>query len=144
MITKADLFSMMEETQVVYLATANGKGKPFVRPLTLISLDGTFWIATGSSDSKMNQIAENGFFEFCLPIYTDDNGGYVRINGTIKIVKSIADKTMLHQSVDFIKMFWKKPTDKGYGLLKLDPEHIEYMRPGVMEAEHQDWKDMEE
>lgn len=138
-VIKNELLKVLEETQIIYFATANAEGIPSVRPLTLIYLDDQFWIATGAEDSKMKQIEENRLIEFCLPIFDEDKGGYARFSGTAEIISSVPVKTKLLDNIDFIKMFWNNPTDKGYGLLKINADHVEYMKPGEMFSQHFTW-----
>ncbi|MBN1327586.1 MAG: pyridoxamine 5'-phosphate oxidase family protein [Candidatus Cloacimonetes bacterium] len=134
MISIEEIELLWQDTQVVYLATSSGQ-QPYVRPVVLIRQNDRFWIATGDSDKKMEQIRKNRRFEFCLPLKQEDDEGSLRVQGNLIIVEDQTAKTMIYQQVPFIRLYWDDPADPSYALLELQFDQLEIMNPGEMVSE---------
>jgi uncharacterized pyridoxamine 5'-phosphate oxidase family protein len=119
-----EVFSLVKQTQPVYLASIEGN-EPRVRPVTLIFFNDEFWVATGSNDAKVNQIRDNENIEFCLPLKGEKSTGYIRGSGRAEIVDSLAARKMIFENIGFIKYHWSEPTDPDYILLKIILTEIE-------------------
>ncbi|HEX7320283.1 MAG TPA: pyridoxamine 5'-phosphate oxidase family protein [bacterium] len=132
-ITLNDVWKLFKKTQVIYLATADGK-KPRVRPVTMIHYKRKLWVSTSSSDAKVCQIKRNPAIEFCLLLKTNKHSGYVRGSGRALIVKSLSVKKELSEAIPFFKYFWKIYKDPSFCLLQLKLRQIEYMPLGKMSA----------
>jgi uncharacterized pyridoxamine 5'-phosphate oxidase family protein len=130
---KKEIIGYFKQMQPVYLATNDGN-KPRVRPVTLIWYEEKFWIATGSSDAKVQQLFTNENVEFCLPIRDDKNMGYIRCAGLAKIVEDIGDRILIAENIEFIKQFWQDPADPDFILLRIELQEIEYLPIGQMLA----------
>jgi len=123
-----------EKMQAVYFATAENN-QPYLRPITLIKRDNTFFIATSVNDAKMKQLRSNKKFEYCFPVKKEQNMGYIRGLGNAEIVTDINIKEEIFNYVPYIKEFWKSSTDENYALVKLIIKQYEYMEPGKFLAE---------
>ncbi len=130
---KKEALGHFGKTQQVFLATLEG-GQPRVRPVTMLQIDGRFWVLTGTGDAKSEQIRENPEMEFCFLIKQGEHTGYVRGSGSAKIVKGAILKKDIAKQCDYFYDHWKSPEDPNYALIELRPENIEYMRPTEMKA----------
>ena len=127
---------LLQLTQTVYFATCDGQ-RPCVRPLTLIVLDGVQYIATGTSETKMKQLAANPRIEWCLPLREEGVGnGYLRGRGEAEVVTDDALRAEVHRRVSFIAEYFPQPSDPEFALLRLRISHYEYMKPGEQFATH--------
>jgi len=131
---KKEVWSHFKQTQMVYLATS-GRKRPRVRPVTLIYLDGKFYVATGTKDAKMNQIRNNKNIEFCYPITNEKNSGYIRGVGSVIVIKDIPLKKKIMEIIPFIKEFFKKPDDPNFTLLEIKVRRGQYLKIGEFKAE---------
>ena len=75
------IMSSFNEQQVVSLATTEEK-QPRVRPMTLIHMDGKFYMITGARGGKnarkLEQIRENPRFEYYLTLKGTEMDGFIR------------------------------------------------------------------
>lgn len=128
-----EIWRVFSEQQHVFLATADAD-QPRVRPVTLIHLRDRLFVATGSSDAKVNQIKQNQKTEFCLLLEQDGKKGTLRAECEAQIVEDKEVKTHIYEKIAFLKEFWGSPEDLSYTLIELTPSCFEYMKPGSMEA----------
>ena len=126
---KAEIFSQFKQTQPIYLSTFDGK-YPRVRPVTLIYHEEEFFIATGSEDAKVTQLKGHNEIEFCYSLKEGDNAGYIRGAGATEFVTDNGTRKKIFDIIPFIKQFFKTPEDKGFCLIKVKLEEIEYMKLG--------------
>ena len=130
---KQEIFNHFKQKNIIYLATSKDN-KPAVRPVTLIYYEEEFFIATGGTDAKLEQIKTNNKIEFCYSISDEKNSGYIRCFGNAVITADLSIKQKIMDNFDFIKMFWTEADDPGYALLKIEPKEIEYLKIGEMLA----------
>jgi len=126
---RTELWANFDQYKMVYFATTTDN-QPKVRPLTMVPLDAKFWILTGTSDAKMEQIDKNKKIEVCLPIEKGENTGYARFSGNAVVVQDKEIKTSIAKRVDYFKHYWKSLEDLNYTLLEMDFTEVEYMKPG--------------
>lgn len=131
---KKEVWALFRHTQSVFLATLDGS-KPRVRPVTLIHFDKKLWVSTGTDNAKIKQIEANGNVEFCLLLEKGENRGYVRGTGVADIVEDMETKKLLSENIPFFKEYWKDFTDPEFALLRVHVQDIEYLRPGVFDAQ---------
>jgi len=124
-----EIHSYLDLTQTTFFATYDGIF-PRVRPVSMIFLNGNFFIATGTEDNKVKQIKGNDTFEFSYLFTADKNNGYIRGAGVSEIIKDADLRENIYQEVPFLKEYWKTSTDEGFTLLKLNVKEVEYMKPG--------------
>ncbi len=130
---KKEVFERFDGFPVVDLATAD-EGQPRVRPVTLLYLDGRFYVATGTGSNKVKQIQRNPRVEFCLRVSEGENIGYVRAAGAAQVVVDTDTYRSVAERCTFFKEYWKGPDDPTYTLIELKVEEIEYLRPGEFET----------
>ena len=128
---KAEIWSNFDEQKTVYFATTEGD-QPHVRPLTMVPLDGKYWILTGTEDAKTIQIKSKPKIEVCMAIEKDEHTGYVRFSGKAKIITDHELKVSIAERVSYFKEYWKGVDDPNYTLLEMDFNMLEYMKPGEM------------
>jgi len=131
---KQEAWSRFKDFEYVMLATEEGE-QPRVRPVTLISYDHKFWVATGTKDAKIAQIQENQHIEICLQFQVETGGGYVRVAGKGEIVTDHETKKKLAEHIDYFDKHWTDVDDPNFTLLLIVPSEVEYLPPGVMKAE---------
>lgn len=133
-ISKNKIFERFNDMQVIFLATEE-KGQPRVRPVTMLYIDDEFWVATGSKDAKTEQLKKNNNVEFCLLLQEEKNSGYIRGAGKCKIIKDKNVKDKMAEKIPYFNDYWETPDDPTFGLLKIELNEIEYLKPGTMIAE---------
>ena len=126
---KKEIHSYLGLTQTTFFATYDGIF-PRVRPVSMIFLNGNFYIATGTEDNKVKQVKGNDTFEFSYLFTVGENNGYLRGAGITEIITDADLREDIYIKIPFLKEFWKTSTDKGYTLLKLNVSEVEYMKPG--------------
>ncbi len=131
---KKEIWTKFQDFPCVYLATEEGN-QPRVRPVTLIYFGEKLWISTGTKDAKIRQLRQNSNIEFCMPFDTEENAGYVRVAGCVKIVKDEKIKCAVADHLDFFYDHWESHDDPNYTLLQITPEEIEYLSPEHTQAE---------
>jgi general stress protein 26 len=131
--TKDEIRKIVEEAQWGYLATSHS-GQPSVRPISVLAdEDLTFWMATGASSRKAQQIRANPRVEMCFA--TPTGAAHVRCSGSAEIVEDKGKKEWFFASRDYMADHFSGPGDPNYALVKLVPEKIEVMPEGKMEYE---------
>lgn len=128
---KKEAWGWLKHTQTVHLATWDGE-HPRVRPVSMIFDEERFWVSTGCSDAKMDQIEQYPVFEFSLLLENDEGAGTLRCTGTTRIVTDLETKSMMAERIPFFSQFWDSPEEDSYCLIELMVERAEFMRPGEM------------
>ncbi len=134
MSLKQEVWRHFKEKNTVFLATSQGK-QPRVRPVSLIYFRKKFWITTGTTNAKIEQIKKNNNIEFCLLLRTKKYAGYIRGTGKARIVKNRKVRKLLADNLRFFATFWKGPDDPNYTLLAITVKEIEYVKPGYLGVE---------
>jgi len=130
---KKTVMKLIKPIQIINLATSLNN-QPYVRPLTMLKVEENHYIATGSEDNKIFQIRTNPLFELSIDLKDKDSSGYIRLSGRVDIVEDLAEKTLVYNSIDFLKHYWDSPKHPGYGLLRLSFDAGEYLPVGSMIA----------
>ena len=130
---KEEVWRHFEHNQFIFLATSE-EDQPRVRPVTLLYLDGKFWVLTGTENAKTKQISKNPKIEFCLLLQKGEKQGYVRATGLAKIIQDTKTKGKITERCEFFSEFWKSSDDPNYALIELHPTEIEYLRPNEIVA----------
>ena len=130
---KEEVWGPFKDYQFIFLATSE-EDQPRVRPVTLVYLDGKFWILTGTENAKTKQISKNPKIEFCLLLQKKDKQGYVRAAGLAKIIQDRKTKGKIAEQCDFFSEFWKSFDDPNYTLIELHPTEIECLSPDEIVA----------
>jgi uncharacterized pyridoxamine 5'-phosphate oxidase family protein len=131
---KEEVLGHLKDQQHILLATSE-EDQPRVRPVTLVCLDGKFWILTGTKNAKTQQIQKNPKIEFCLLFQKGENRGYIRVTAVAKIIQNRETKVKIAKHTDFFDEFWEDPDDPDYTLMELYPSEIEYLRPKEMSVQ---------
>lgn len=124
-----EIFSLLKENQVSYLATSVND-QPYVRPLILFYAYGRFWYVSFKNDAKSAQITTNKKVEVCIPLHESGNTGYIRAQGTAKIIK---DTNLKNDAIDFCYFFddyFDGCDDPDYMLVEVVFDQMSLMRPG--------------
>jgi general stress protein 26 len=132
------VLSILQPMQTVMLATCSD-GKPHVRPMILIYHQNKFFFASGTSDAKAGQIAENSNAEMCLYFDTENSSGYVRAAGNLETIKDHGTRSEIHQVAEFIQSYFPKSDDPGFALYQMHWQTVEYMKPGQSRTETINW-----
>ncbi len=126
---KNEIFSLLRENQVSYLATCVND-QPYVRPLILFYAYGRFWYVSFKNDPKTAQINANKNVEVCIPLHESGNTGFIRAQGTAKIIK---DNNLKADAIDFCYFFddyFDGADDPDYLLIEIVFHQMSLMRPG--------------
>jgi len=125
-----EVAGLFTETQVAHLATVDGE-KPRLRPVTLIHLNGKFYVATGMENAKVEQLRENPRAEFCILLGEGEDQGSLRAECTTRIVEAPKVRKEIFDRIGFLREFWEAPDDPSYVLFELKPSAYQYMKPGT-------------
>ena len=128
-----EAFGSLSQETVSYVATCDG-GQPRVRPMMLIYVDGVFFYATGTSDTKVAELMRNPRTEVCVLLGEGDDGGSIRMTGEMSFVYDEDVRAKIHGCVGFTQSFWEEPQDPGFTLLEFKPWTLQLMRPGTIEV----------
>jgi general stress protein 26 len=138
-----DLQSHFTKEQVVQLATAEGD-QPRVRPVTLIHIDGRFYVITGArggvNAAKLVQIRGNPKVEYYLTVKGEGSDGFIRGEGTATIVDDRETKDRLHGEIEWASSYFPTPDHPDYVLLEFHPKGYSYRKPGTTEIVKLDLK----
>ena len=129
-----EVWSHFQDIQPVFFATCD-KDQPRIRPITFIHFNDKFWVSTGTNSAKIEQIKNNKNIEFCLMFKEGEDNGYIRGVGEANIVQDKDTKKLLSENIPFFKNYWKDADDPNYTLLEIVIKEIEYLKPGVFNAE---------
>ena len=125
------ILNQFKETQFVALATMDGM-RPRVRPMTLICLDGRFWMVTSTSSNKVAQIGRNANVEFTYQFDANGEDCCIRILGKAEIIKDGNTKASIARRIGFFSNHWSGPEDPDYTLLEILPNELQYVAPTGM------------
>ena len=125
------ILNQFKETQFVAFATMDGM-RPRVRPMTLIYVDGRFWMVTSTSSNKVTQIKQNPNVEFTYQFSEDCQDCCIRILGKAKIIKDKNTKTGIAKRIGFFGNHWSSPEDPDYTLLEVLPDELQHVSPSGM------------
>ena len=128
---KTDVWAHFQPGQCVYLATAEGD-QPRVRPITLLNLEEKFWIATSPRSAKSRQILRNPNVEFCYPLSTDCNTGYIRVSGIATITRDADVIERIGNQIPFLTEHWTGTQDPNFCLIRITRVDLAYLEPGAM------------
>jgi general stress protein 26 len=131
-----ELLSWFGEQQVVYLATVDGL-QPRVRPMTLIEMDGGFYMITGArggvNAAKLIQIRRNPRVEYYLTLKGDDGDGFIRGEATAEEVDNRDIKKRVYEFIGWAESYFQSPDHPDYVLLEIKHRSFSYRRPGEYE-----------
>ena len=130
---KDEITALFDEYRIVYLGTIE-EDRPRVRPVTLNMLDSRFWILTGTEDAKMCQLRVNPNVEACHLIEKEENHGYFRFAGTVRVIDDMAVKEDISSRVDYFSKYWDSHEHPGFALLEVVVSEVEYLKPGDEKA----------
>jgi uncharacterized pyridoxamine 5'-phosphate oxidase family protein len=133
------IYSYYKDQQIVYLATSE-KFQPRVRPVTLIHMNGRFFVITGArggaSAGKILQIKENPRIEYYLTLEGEDsNTGFIRGEGEARIVEDPILRAEVYDMVNWAKEYFSTVDHPDYYLLEIKHTSFNYRNPGEYEIQ---------
>jgi uncharacterized pyridoxamine 5'-phosphate oxidase family protein len=129
-----EILTYFKEMQTVFVATCDNE-RPYVRPMLLLFVDDTFWLATGANDAKTPQLRLNPHFEFCFLVEKGVENGSIRGSGKVEFVQDMEIRKRFIDNFSYIRHYWQEPDDPTYILLQLHVDSFEFMRPGEQTSE---------
>ncbi len=130
------LLDCYSEQQLVSFATVEGN-QPRVRPMTLIKLDGRFYMITGARGGrdakKLEQIRENPRFEYHLVLEGADQNGFIRGMGETWEVEDRETKSKVYDKITWAANFFDSVDHPDYVLLELRHTGFSYRWPDTRE-----------
>jgi len=123
------------EHPVAFLATVDSDGTPQVRPVTLMTHENHFYLATDSSCRKTIQIRKDNRVEFVTLFPEGEFTGYLRVMGCVERIDDSQLAETVTKACDFpVSKFWKGVTDPAFFFFQVLPKRVEYMKPGKFKA----------
>ena len=139
METLDKIMSSFNEQQVVSFATTEEK-QPRVRPMTLIHLDGKFYMITGArggrNAKKLQQIRENPRFEYYLTLKGNEMDGFIRGMGKTWEQDEEAIKKKIYDKITWAAGFFDKVNHPDYVLMELEHDGFSYRWPDEREIHY--------
>ena len=129
-LAEIKLLLAAKERPVAFLATVNQQGHPRVRPLNLMVTPNGFYLATSRKSRKVAELAVHHAVE-CVTIFpTEDGTGYLRIAGEAVEVRGAEKKKAVEETQYPVKKYWKGVGDPDLAVFRIEPQRVEYIRPG--------------
>ena len=133
------IMSSFNEQQVVSFATVEGD-QPRVRPMTLIHLDGKFYMITGArggrNAKKLLQIRENPRFEYYLTLKGTEMDGFIRGIGRTWEQEDNATKKKIYDKITWATSFFDTVNHPDYVLMELKHDGFSYRWPDTREIHY--------
>ena len=133
------IMSSFNEQQVVSLATTEEK-QPRVRPMTLIHMDGKFYMITGARGGKnarkLEQIRENPRFEYYLTLKGTKMDGFIRGMGKTWEQEDKATKKKIYDKITWAANFFDTADHSDYVLMELEHDGFSYRWPDDREIHY--------
>ncbi len=122
---RRELREILSESEVALFTTRGEDGHYHSRPMALrrSPFHDAIWLATGKESAKVAELAAHR--ECCITTFK--NSTYLSISGRAEIV---LDRDTLTTMWDEAWSPWfSGPADPNLALLRVEPEHAEYVRP---------------
>jgi len=133
------IMSTFKEQQVVSFATVE-ENQPRVRPMTLIHLDGKFYMITGARGGKkakkLQQIRENPRFEYYLTLKGIEADGFIRGMGKTWELEKYKIKKNVYNKITWAANFFDTVDHPDYVLLELEHDGFSYRWPDEREIHY--------
>lgn len=113
-----------ERFECPFATVSNNKAT--VRVMTMLNMDNNFYFVTEKFSSKFKDLANNTSFEWYLVFKNDEPIWYLRARGNAEIIEDLTIKEEMFNKVDFIKHYWDNPRHPNFGLVKCNPNELEY------------------
>lgn len=133
-LNEIKLLLAAEERPVVFLATKDGEGNPRVRPVSLMSTPGGFYIATSRRSRKAAEIAGHRCIEWVTLFPTDQGTGYLRLAGKAEEVNGEEKRRAVSETGYPVDEYWDGVSDPDFIVFRIQPNRVEYIRPGENDA----------
>ena len=139
METLDKIMSNLNEQQVVSFATVEDK-QPRVRPMTLIHVDGKFYMITGARGGKeakkLQQIRENPRFEYYMTLKGKEMDGFIRGMGQAWEQGNPETRKRIYDKITWAVKFFDTIDHPDYVLLELEHDGFSYRWPDTREIEY--------
>ena len=133
------IMNSFNEQQVVSFATTKGN-QPRVRPMTLIHLDGKFYMITGArggkNAKKLLQIRENPRFEYYLTLKGTEMDGFIRGMGRTWLQEDNSIKKKVYDKITWATNFFDTADHPDYVLMELEHDGFSYRWPDDREIHY--------
>ncbi len=133
MVTIQKILSHYKDLNYVVMATVD-ETKPKLRPITLVKMDESFFFATGADSNKVKQLEMNSEVEILLQWKEVKNNGYIRLEGTVVIEKSLERITNLFNRFEYLNKLWRGAHDPALVVYRVEPKVFDYMKAGAWES----------
>ncbi len=127
--------SILEDYQLMSLATVNAEGLPWVRYVMGRGREGlSIRIATYLESRKVKHIRLNPEVHICCGVTNPgDENEYLQIQGRATLCTD--ETTRNAEWHEGLADYFTGPGDPNYGVIRVDPYRIEYMAPGSMKPQ---------
>jgi general stress protein 26 len=124
--TLDELRVLLDDMEIGFLTTLGGEGHFHSRPMQLQrhDRDGTLWFATSSESHKCEDLRAHS--RCCVAFLKSSK--YVSVSGSAELVR---DRALIRQmwTASWRGWFPEGPDQEDLALLKVVPEHVEYVDP---------------
>ena len=123
-----EIWSLLEGIPLAQLATIDND-QPRVRPMALITHNGSIWFSSKSEWSKVEQIQNNEKVEFTLAPKSPSANGSIRFTAIAEIVEDLKTKEDLVKAIPWFENYWDGPDDPNFTLIKMKLSRVLYDNP---------------
>lgn len=121
----------MQRARFPMLATVDTEGRPRVRPVSPVLVEGfRVWVASFRSSHKTAEIAGQSSVELA---YMDEGHDQVRIAGRAVLVDDEAERQRIWDGTPLLRSFMGNVCNPEFMLYRIEPERVWFMREWALE-----------
>ena len=123
-----EIWSLLDCFPLAQLATID-KDQPRVRPMALITHNGSIWFSSKSEWSKVEQIQNNEKVEFTLTPKSPSATGSIRCTAIAEIEEDLKTKEDVVKAIPWFSNYWIGSDDPNFTLIKMKLSRVLYDNP---------------
>ena len=123
-----------QEQPIAFLATITETDDPRVRPVTLMITPQGFYVATSRQSRKAAEINHHHCVEWVTLLPAEGGTGYLRFAGQAKEVEGSEKRGVVEENHYPVDKYWKGVDDPDFVVFRIEPQRVEYIRPGENDA----------
>ncbi|MHA1930372.1 MAG: pyridoxamine 5'-phosphate oxidase family protein [Candidatus Thorarchaeota archaeon] len=123
-----EIWSLLDCFPLAQLATIDND-QPRVRPMTLVTHNGSIWFSSKSQWSKVEQIQNNEKVEFTLTPKSPSATGSIRFTAIAVVEENLKIKEDVAKAIPWFSDYWNGADDPNFTLIKLKLNRVLYDNP---------------
>ena len=123
-----EIWSLLDCFPLAQLATIDND-QPRVRPMALITHNGSIWFSSKSEWSKVEQIQNNEKVEFTVSPKSPSATGSIRCTAIAEIEEDLKTKEDVAKAIPWFSNYWNGHEDPNFTLIKMKLSRVLYDNP---------------